>query len=150
PADKMIGGWSHTSLGNKQVWIVTRDGDKWAVEGYYTNNRKEMTAFAGQDVKYAEGVLTFVQKMAVKPKGKGPDEVPCMLRFERGRMLLSSGPNAGKLWQPLELDKSITVVEKLNPKDADKFLGRWKVTSPGKFEELLTIAFTDGKWTVVG
>src|SRR5207245_11466467 len=103
----------------------------------------ETGTFVGQDVKYADGVLTFIQKMT-KKSGKEPDEVPCKLRFERGRLLLSSGPNAGKLWQPLERDKTITVVEKSNPKDNDKFLGRWKVTSPGKFEELLTITFVDG------
>src|SRR5262245_14561296 len=67
--DEFIGSWQGSVDGYQEVWTIKKDGDKWSVKIVYSKSGKEMGLSSGADVKFADGMLSFTQKLDKRPPG---------------------------------------------------------------------------------
>lgn len=154
--DKLLGTWTHKGKegGHDQFWLIQKDGDKWTVKGWYKKDGAETGAFIGEEVKYADGALSYVHKYVKKPSEKFVDNVPATLKPEGDglRYTYASGTTKGSRLL-VKFKEEPKAVAKEAPKaegnKEDKLLGRW-IGSVDGFDQLWTIKFADGAWSVEG
>ena len=70
PGDDLLGGWTAVTQpdGFVEHWTFKKDNKgEWSVRCVYEKGGREVGSFHGENVKFADGALTFKQKFDTKP-----------------------------------------------------------------------------------
>jgi uncharacterized protein (TIGR03067 family) len=69
----LVGTWSGTAGGFKELWTIQQDKGAWSVSGVFKSGEAVVGAFRGVDVQYNNGTLTFRQDYIRKPAANWPN-----------------------------------------------------------------------------
>jgi len=150
----LVGTWAYKpTSGQEQYWVITNTGGKWVVKGWYQKDGLETGSFVGNDVTYADGVLTYTHKYVKKPEA-GQDNAPVKITAAGNTLAYRWGKDYAK--GPRTLTRQTGTKESAStPTDAAKttgkkklpFVGSWRGSSDGH-NQIWTIANEDGVWAV--
>jgi hypothetical protein len=81
-----LGTWSGEIDGLTEVVIVKKTGTRWQVGAKIVRGNQQVSTWSGQNVKYADGKLTFTRKLRMAPAG-WMDKSQCTLEWDGGNLV---------------------------------------------------------------
>ena len=96
-----VGAWHSLNGGLGETWKIARDGNTWKVSATYFKSTAEAGAAHGDNVTFANGVLTFTRVFDRKPIRSFTNDAVITLEFKDGHLNFTA--TAGKKTQHLIL-----------------------------------------------
>jgi hypothetical protein len=139
---ELVGIWEGKVDGYKEVWTITNDKGRWSVSAVYQKNDKLYGSSAGQNPKYADGVLTFTQKLVKIPPGvTWIDGATSTVKAVKDKISYT--------WDVAGLSGSREWTRGSDAPAPVSLVGNWQGVVDG-ITELWTIKSDNGDWSVSG
>ena len=141
-APDLIGTWKADHDGYTEIWTIAQDKGDWSVSGVFSKKGKEVGAFKGADVQYADGKLSFTQKWSKKPDPTWGDNTK-MVATANGDKLSFTWDNGGGN------SGTHDMVRVKTGGDGADLAGLWQVEHDG-YNEVWNIQTKGGAFAVQG
>jgi hypothetical protein len=149
---ELVGVWEGQVDGYKEVWTLNNQSGRWSALGNYLKNGKQVGAAIGQNPKYADGVLTFTQKLVKTPANvTWIDSATITVKRAGDKMSYNwdvAGLTGAREWSRVGDAPATTTTTTTTASDGG-LVGSWQGVVDG-FMEVLTIKSENGNWTVSG
>jgi hypothetical protein len=145
---ELVGVWEGQLDGHKEVWTINNQNGRWTASGVYQKNGKQVGSAAGQNPKYADGVLTFTQKLVKIPAGvTWIDGATITIKPAKDKLSYTwdvGGLSGAREWTRVgDVPAPTTTTSAVSP------VGSWQGVVDG-ITEVWTIKNDNGDWTVSG
>jgi hypothetical protein len=149
---ELVGVWEGPVDGYKEVWTITKDKGQWSVSAVYQKNGKMYGSSVGQNPKYADGVLTFTQKLVKIPVGvTWIDGATVTLKTAKDKLSYTwdvAGLSGSREWTRVG-DAPATTTNPTTSTGNSSLVGSWQGVVDG-ITEVITFKSDNGDWTVSG
>jgi hypothetical protein len=88
--EALVGKWSGSEAGFHETWTIGKTGDAWQVTVVYKRAGVEAGNGHGENVKFADGALTFTRVLDKKPARSFSDGTSCTMILKDGRLNYTS------------------------------------------------------------
>jgi hypothetical protein len=149
----LVGVWEGQVDGYKEMWTLTNQNGRWNASGNYLKNGKQVGAAIGQNTRYADGVLTFTQKLIKTPPNvTWIDSATITVKRASDKVSYSwdvAGLTGSREWTRVGDAPATTTSTTTTSADAGSLVGSWQGAVDG-ITEVLTIKNDNGNVTVSG
>jgi hypothetical protein len=140
--------WRPKNGDTDQYLKITRVGTSLEVKGWYKKGAEEVGSYVGNDVKLADGVLTYTHHYIKKPSA-GQDDAPVRVKPEGDKLTYNWGASYAKGPRTFVREGAAVVQRPKQPEDP--LVGTFKGVVDGSgYLQLWTIKREDGGWVVKG
>jgi len=149
---ELVGVWEGQVDGYKESWTLSNQNGRWSASGSYLKHGKQVGAVYGQNLKYADGVLTFTQKFVKTPPNvTWIDNATITIKRAGDKVSYSwdvVGFTGSREWTRVG-DAPATTTTTTTSSDPGNLVGNWQGVVDG-ITEVVTIKSESGNVTVSG
>jgi hypothetical protein len=149
---ELVGVWEGQVDGYKEVWTLNSQNGRWTATGNYLKNGKQVGAAIGQNPKYADGVLTYTQKLIKTPAGvTWIDGATITIKLAKDKISYNwdvAGLTGAREWTRVGDAPAATTTTSTSTGNGN-LVGSWQGVTDG-ITEVWTIKNDNGEWSVSG